>query len=145
MRINFDMDGTFVDFYGVDSWLDYLLKEDTTPYKVAKPLFNLSLFARYLNILQKKGFEICIISWTSKNGSKEYNEKVKQAKMDWLAKHLKSVSFNDINIIDYGTPKENYGNGILFDDEKHNRDNWGGVAYDVDNILEILKEIIKSH
>ena len=33
------------------------------------------------------------------------------------------------------------GNGILFDDEKQNRENWSGTAYDVDNILEILKSL----
>jgi hypothetical protein len=42
----------------------------------------------------------------------------------------------------YGTSKQDYGKGILFDDEKGNRDNWtGGKAYDVDNILEILKSL----
>ena len=38
--INFDMDGTFVDLYGVKNWLDYLINEDITPYKTAKPLVN---------------------------------------------------------------------------------------------------------
>ena len=30
---------------------------------------------------------------------------------------------------------------ILFDDEEKNRNNWTGRAYDVENILEILKKI----
>ena len=40
--IYFDMDGTLANFYGVENWLDYLENEDTTPYEIAKPLFNFS-------------------------------------------------------------------------------------------------------
>ena len=29
ITINFDMDGTIADFYGVENWLDYLMEEDT--------------------------------------------------------------------------------------------------------------------
>ena len=32
-----------------------------------------------------------------------------------------------------------YPNGILFDDEEVNRKNWSGQAYDVNNIIEVLK------
>ena len=39
-RICLDMDGTFVDFYGVQGWLEYLMNHDATPYKVAKPLYD---------------------------------------------------------------------------------------------------------
>ena len=38
----FDMDGTFVDLYGVDNWLDDLINEKTRPYDEAKPLVNLA-------------------------------------------------------------------------------------------------------
>ena len=33
-------------------------------------------------------------------------------------------------------------NGILFDDEIGNRNEWKGIAFDVDNIIEILKGIV---
>ena len=143
-RICLDMDGTFVDLYGVENWLPMLRAEETTPYEIAKPLVNLSLMARYLNKLQRNGYTITIISWTSKGGTEEYNERVANAKREWLAKHLKSVNFDEINIVPYGTPKENYGNAnaILFDDELKNRENWNGTAYDVENILEILKNMV---
>ena len=143
-RICLDMDGTFVDLYGVENWLPMLRAEETTPYEVAKPLVNLSLMARYLNTLQRNGYEITIISWTSKGGTEEYNERVANAKRRWLAQHLKSVTFDEINIVPYGTPKENFGTyaDILFDDEERNRNNWNGTAYDVENILEILKNMI---
>ena len=57
-RICLDMDGTFVDLYGVENWLSMLRAEETTPYEIAKPLVNLSLMARYLNKLQKNKGEV---------------------------------------------------------------------------------------
>ena len=36
--LNFDMDGTFVDLYGVENWLDDLTNSRTRPYEIAKPL-----------------------------------------------------------------------------------------------------------
>ena len=144
MTINFDMDGTIANLYGVNNWLDYLEAEDTTPYEIAVPLLRLSALAKRINNLQRKGYELAIISWLSKSGSDEYNEAVTEAKLKWLAKHLPSVHWDRIIIVPYGTPKQNYcGNAldVLFDDEQKNRDNWTGRAYDVENILEILKEI----
>ena len=144
MTINFDMDGTIANLYGVNNWLDYLEAEDTTPYEIAVPLLRLSALAKRINNLQRKGYELAIISWLSKSGSDEYNEAVTEAKLKWLAKHLPSVHWDRIIIVPYGTPKQNYcGNAldVLFDDEQRNRDNWTGRAYDVENILEILKEI----
>ena len=69
MKICFDMDGTIADLYGVENWLEYLLEENVKPYKIAKPLVNMSALARRLNKLQRKGYEIGVISWTSKGGS----------------------------------------------------------------------------
>jgi hypothetical protein len=64
--------------------------------------------------------------------------------MEWLAKHLPSVEWDRISIVEYGTPKENFCEtpfDILFDDEEKNRENWNGIAFDVDNILGILKTL----
>lgn len=144
MRINFDMDGTIANFYGVENWLDYLKAEDTKPYEIAKPLFNFSAFARLLNKAKRNGYEIAVISWTSKNGSAEYDKAVESAKREWLAKHLPSVEWDEITVVPYGTPKDNFrksADDVLFDDEEPNRKAWNGKAYDVSNILEILKEI----
>ena len=92
-EIYFDMDGTLADFYGVENWLEYLEKEDTTPYEIAKPLLNMNVLARYLNKLSRDGWKISIISWGSKNGSAEYLRAVEQVKKKWIEKHLKSVLF----------------------------------------------------
>lgn len=140
--VNFDMDGTIADLYGVDGWLNYLINGDTYPYEVAKPMINMSYLARVLNQLINKGYAVNIISWTSKSGSPEYNEAVKRAKIKWLKTHLKSVNFSNIFIVPYGTPKQTIARGILFDDEKPNREKWGKGAYTEKEIFEVLKAIV---
>lgn len=144
VTINFDMDGTIADLYGVENWLEYLIAEDPFPYASAKPLLHLATLARKLNALQRSGYNLAVISWLSKSGTDDYNRIVTEAKMAWLKKHLPSVHWDKIIIVPYGTPKQNYCENpldILFDDEERNRNNWTGRAYDVMNILEILKEI----
>lgn len=144
ITINFDMDGTIADLYGVENWLEYLIAEDTFPYANAEPLLRLSALARKLNTLQRNGYQLAIISWLSKSGTEEYNERVTEVKLAWLAKHLPSVKWDRVTIVPYGTPKQNFCHNpldILFDDEERNRTNWTGRAYGVENILEILREI----
>ena len=144
ITINFDMDGTIADLYGVENWLEMLIAEDTTPYTNARPLLRLATLARRLNTLQRNGYNIAVISWLSKSGSEAYNKAVTEAKMAWLAKHLPSVNWDRITIVPYGTPKQNFCKNpldILFDDEAKNREDWTGKAYDVNEIIEILKKI----
>lgn len=141
--VYFDMDGTITNLYGFKNWLEYLLKEDTTPYMEAKPLMNLSALAREIHRGQKLGIKYGIISWTSKGGSIAYNKAVEEIKKAWLKKHLPSVVFDEIHVIEYGTPKSNYAKGTsyLFDDEEKNRKEWKGKAFNVNNILQDLKAI----
>ena len=136
-----DMDGTFADLYGVENWLPMLIASDPTPYIVARPLVHMATLARLLNTAQRKGWNIGVISWTSKSGSADYNAEVTAAKLVWLAKHLPSVHFDEINIVPYGTPKQNFAktsSDVLFDDEAQNRENWTGNAYNVQNLLKTL-------
>ena len=140
--IFFDMDGTIADLYGVKDWLSYLQNRDPYPYKAAEPLLNLQALARRLNKLSRNGYAIEIISWTAKFSTPEYNEKIAAAKIEWLRLHLKSVNFQKINIVEYGTNKDSFRhseNDILFDDEEQNLNGWGGRAYDASKILEVLK------
>ena len=142
MTIWFDMDGTIANLYGVQNWLDYLMASDPTPYAIAKPLLRLNALARVLNNLQRKGYKVGVISWLAKNSTADYDEAVTKAKIDWLTKHLTSVAFDEINIVKYGTPKHLFATceaDILFDDEEKNRNEWTGKAFDVNNILEVLK------
>lgn len=144
--IYFDMDGTIANFYGVPNWLECLDKSDAYPYKAAAPLVNMNVLARRLNALRAHGYHIGIVSWTSKCGTDEFNEATKMAKLKWLSQHLGSVTWDEIEIIPYGFPKQKAvlfaDEGILFDDEERNRTDWTGTAYDVDNILEILKGLL---
>lgn len=140
--IFFDMDGTIADLYGVENWLDYLIASDALPYEIAKPLIRLNALARILNRLQKQGYKVGVISWLAKNSNTAYDEKVTRAKKEWLKKHLASVNFDEIHIVKYGTPKQTFAktkNDILFDDEEKNRNNWTGKAFNVNEIIEILK------
>ena len=144
MKICFDMDGTIANLYGVDGWLDNLIAEDVRPYREAEVMLNMNSLARKLNKLQKMGNKIVVISWLSKCGSDDYNEAVTATKKAWLKKHLGSVQFDEINIVKYGYCKNNFctsENDILFDDEEKNRNAWSGKAYNVNNILEVLKNI----
>lgn len=135
-----DMDGTFVDLYGVENWLDYLVNQDPLPYQEARPLINLSLFARLLNKAQRNGYTINIVSWLAKGATRTYNEQVATAKEVWLKKHLPSVEFNRIEILEYGTPKSQVSNGgYLFDDEEKNRIEWNGVSYSNVEMIKVLK------
>lgn len=143
--IYFDMDGTIADLYGVENWLENILQRNIRPYKEAKTLVKMASFARLLNKLQRQGYIIGIVSWLAKNSTQEYNERIVQAKVNWLHKHLPSVQWNEVHIVEYGTPKEEvvkYNTGILFDDEEQNRNNWTGIAYDEKNIIEILKGLV---
>ena len=142
--IYFDMDGTIADLYAVENWLPKLRAEDASPYMEAKPLVNLSILARYLNKLSREGYAIGIVSWGSKNCSEAYLAEIVEAKMAWLNRHLKSVHFDEIAIVPYGTPKSTAVSlsGILFDDEQRNRDEWHGIAHDVDDIIGVLKSLL---
>jgi phosphoglycolate phosphatase-like HAD superfamily hydrolase len=142
--IFFDMDGTLADLYGVENWLAHLEAQSAYPYENARPLLNLQVLARRLNRLAKAGYAVEIISWTAKHSTPEYDKAVAAAKIEWLDKHLHSVKFQKINIVEYGTQKDLFRhseNDILFDDEIGNRENWNGIAYDVDKILEVLKNV----
>lgn len=141
----FDMDGTIANLYAVDNWLGKLRSEDVSPYAEAKPLLNFSLLARYLNKLQTKGYNIGIISWTSKDSSYDYHLAVRTAKLAWLYNHLPSVSWDYIHLTGYGIPKEKWmkaTDDILFDDNEEIRGEWDGEAYEPNEILSVLKELI---
>ena len=138
-KIWFDMDGTIANLYAVEGWLPMLRAYDPTPYAQAEPMVNMSALARLLHKAQRLGYEIGIISWLSKEPTAEYNMAVTQAKIEWLEMHLPSVEWNEIHIVAYGTPKHELCEGILFDDEEHNRTEWGEGAYEPCEIMEFLR------
>lgn len=141
--IYFDMDGTIADLYGVENWLADLEASRVRPYEEARVMHNMSALAKAIHKAQRKGVRVGIISWLSKSGTESYNKAVEKAKRKWLKKHLKSVTFDEIHIVPYGTPKSQVaGNiGILFDDEINNRLEWGADAYPPEKIFEIFQKI----
>jgi len=145
--INLDMDGTIANLYAVDNWLPKLRAYDAAPYAEAVPMVRMSTLARYLNKARRMGYTVNIISWLSKEPNPTFDEAVTQAKIDWLKKHLPSVDFDNIFIVPYGTPKASLASGILFDDEKPNRQSWAAendanMAFDADKLLEILRNLL---
>ena len=143
MKIWFDMDGTIADLYGVENWLEMLIAHDETPYAIAKPIVNLSVLARLMNKVQRKGFEICIVSALAKDSTAEYDKRVRNAKIKWLANHLKSVHFDEIRFVPYWYTKNdvNTGTDVLFDDEERHLEKWTGTAIHASKMIETLKAI----
>lgn len=141
MTIWLDMDGTIVDLYGENGWLDDLKKERTKPYRNAKPLVNMKEFTKVVKQKQNSGVQFGIISWTSKNSTQEYHEKVAATKRKWLSTHCPNINWDSIHIVEYGTPKEEFGQrgDVLVDDELRNRQQWKcGEAYGVEDIIGVL-------
>ena len=143
-----DMDGTIANLYAVENWLPKLRAEDATPYTEAAVLWNMSQLARLMNSVQRMGYKLGIISWTSKGGSESYNEAVAEAKLGWLDQHLASVKFDEIRIVKYGTPKYRFmdtDEDILFDDEEQNRDDWKGHAFEPEMMVKVLKHLLGKY
>ena len=145
--IVFDMDGTIADFYGVDNWLDDLNNHSTRPYEIAKPLYDMVELANLLEELKKIGYIIAITTWLSANSTKEYDNEVRKAKLEWLARY--GFPYDEIHLVKYGTTKANCtrklgGFQILVDDNEKVRNGWNlGATIDAnENIIEMLKALL---
>ena len=144
--IYFDMDGTIADLYGVDNWLTKLRAEEATPYEEAVPLVDMYELNRLLGKAVEMGYRLGIISWLSKESSKEYDKKVRAAKKKWLENYF-SVDFDEIHIVKYGTRKDYVAKdkeGLIFDDDEKVRNNWKGFAINPEevDVIEFLKFIV---
>lgn len=143
----FDMDGTIADLYAVDGWLEMLRAENPMPYIVAKPMYDMMELAELLNELKEIGYRIAVTSWLSKESTKAYDELVRQAKKDWLARY--NFPYDEIHLVAYGTTKanctrKNGGFQILVDDNAKVRNGWtlGNTIDANENILEELKKLL---
>jgi nitroreductase len=144
--IYFDMDGTIADLYGVEGWLPRLRNEDATPYLEARPLCDMIALTNILIEAKAQGYGIGIITWLSKDATKEYKKAIKKAKKQWLTNYL-GIEFDEAHFIQYGTRKDYVAKdkkGIIFDDDERVRNKWKGEAYNPteQDILKILQEII---
>jgi phosphoglycolate phosphatase-like HAD superfamily hydrolase len=143
--IVFDMDGTIADFYGVKGWFDYLKAEDTTPYEIAKPLYDMVALANLLMTLKADGWKVVVTTWLAKGGTKEYNDRTRKAKLEWLAKY--NFPYDEIHLVKYGTTKANCtrkigGFQVLVDDNEKVRKGWN-LGATINANYNIVKEIEK--
>ena len=141
----FDMDGTIANFYGVQGWLDYLMNEDTTPYEIAEPLYDMDNLNEILMALKTNGWRIGITTWLAKGGTKEYNDRTRKAKLAWLEKY--NFPYDEIHLVKYGTTKANCtrhigGFQILVDDNETVRKGWT-LGDTIDANKNIIKNLIK--
>ena len=144
--IYFDMDGTIADLYGTEDWLPRLRNEDATPYAEARPLCDMIALTNILIEAKAQGYGVGIITWLSKDATKEYKKAIKKAKKQWLTNYL-GIEFDEAHFIQYGTRKDYVAKdkkGIIFDDDKMVRLWWKGEAYNPTekDIIETLQEII---
>ena len=143
----FDMDGTIANLYGVTGWLEDLHKENTRPYEIAEPLYNMDELKEVLELLKIRGWKIVVTTWLSKNGTAEYNKATTKAKKEWLAKY--SFPYDEIHCVKYGTTKANCTRKkadfqILIDDNKKVRDGWtlGTTVNAQHDIMKFLKALV---
>ena len=144
-----DMDGTFVDFYGVDNWLTDIRSENPRPYEVAKPLYDMVVLTALLNLLREMGWRVAITTWLAKGSTKEFDTKVRKAKIEWLKKY--NFPYDEIHLVKYGTTKANCtrrlgGYQILVDDNAEIRQGWtlGSTIDANENILKSLADLAIS-
>jgi hypothetical protein len=143
----FDMDGTIANLYEVNDWLKDLRAGNARPYVEALPMYDMGVLADVLNILRSIGWKVVVTSWLSKGSTKIYDEKVRAAKLEWLAKY--NFPYDEIHLVKYGTTKANCtrrhgGYQILIDDNEKVRKGWtlGRTIDASENIMEKLNELI---
>ena len=118
--IYFDLDGTIADLYGFNDWLTYLQNEQTTPYAEAGLLVDGEQLRNFLAAGKAAGVLFGVISWGSKNASKDYQKSIRRAKIEWLKKNNLLEYLDELHVVRYGTPKDRAAKnrtGVLIDDE----------------------------
>ncbi len=140
----FDMDGTLANFYGVDGWLEDIRNENTRPYDIAKPLYNMEVLNAILDLLRAQGWTIAITTWLAKGSTKAFDDMVRASKIAWLQKY--NFSYDEIHLVRYGTTKanctrKNGGVQILVDDNEKIRKGWH-LGSTIDANKNIINELI---
>lgn len=145
----FDMDGTLANFYGVDGWLNDLHNENTRPYDIATPLYDMDALNAILDLLRLQGWTIAITTWLAKGSTKSYDDAVRASKIAWLKKY--NFKYDEIHLVKYGTTKANCtrklgGYQILVDDNAQIRKGWTlGDTIDANkNIIDELLKVLES-
>lgn len=145
----FDLDGTIVDLYGVDGWLADLRAENTRPYDIAEPIYNMEVLNALINELKACGWRIVVTTWLAKNATTTYDNAVRKAKREWLAKY--NFPYDEIHLIKYGRTKADAtrhigGYQILVDDNAAIRKGWtlGNTIDANEDIIVALMELLMN-
>lgn len=145
----FDMDGTIVDLYGVQNWLEDLRAENPRPYINAKPIYEVDVLNTLLQIFKDNGWKIVVTTWLAKGSTKAYDRLVREAKLAWLDTY--NFPYDEIHLVKYGTTKANCtrhlgGFQVLIDDNADVRKDWNlGDTIDAnENILEQLVDLFEQ-
>lgn len=143
----FDMDNTINKFYDVNDWLNDLHNEDIRPYVICEPKYDMVILNEILLTLKALGWRVAITTWLAKDSTKEYDNKVRKAKIEWLKKY--NFPYDEIHMVKYGTTKANStrrlgGYQILIDDNDDIRKGWslGSTINANKNILKELTDLI---
>lgn len=148
--ICFDLDGTLADLYNVPDWLSKLRAEDASPYKEAKPLYDMKRLNEICSLLQKAGYEIQVITALAKEASPEYKKAIREAKRAWLDKW--GFVYDHFHGVDYKTNKSKViyrdlrkgGHALLVDDEERHTKawKWGETLTPDENLLAELANLL---
>lgn len=143
----FDMDGTLVDLYGVQGWLEDLRAYNPRPYILAQPMYDMEVLNAVLLALKANGWRIAVTSWLAKESTKEYDRMVRDAKLACL--DALNFPYDEVHLVKYGTTKANCtrhlgGYQILVDDNTAVRKGWtlGDTINANENILEKLVDLL---
>ena len=147
----FDMDGTIADLYAVNGWLEQLRSYNPNPYRVAEPMWDMVELANAIQEIQEIGIKIVIITWASKDSTREYDMAVRQAKLDWLEEM--GFPYDFFHCVKYGTTKANTirkymeieETAILIDDNEKVRNGWslGETVNPTDtDIIDFIRGLI---
>lgn len=150
MYICIDMDGTIADLYGYPDWLGALTQdENADPYRYCAPLVNCRRLRNALRCAMDAGHDVYIISWNcGGDTSRAYRKQVTAAKRRWLQAH--GIPYTRLRVVPNGKPKSSIidGPGVLFDDEKRNREEWEasgrGSAYAPNEMIRRIMQIATS-
>lgn len=143
----FDMDGTLVDLYRVQDWLEDLRAHNPRPYILAQPMYDMEVLNAVLLALKANGWRIAVTSWLAKESTKEYDRMVRDAKLACL--DALNFPYDEVHLVKYGTTKANCtrhlgGYQILVDDNTAVRKGWtlGDTINANENILEKLVDLL---
>lgn len=144
----FDMDGTIANLYAVENWLPKLRAYDSSPYRDAKPMYDMAYLAGVLDCLKAQGWKIVVTSWSSKESTRAYDKRVRAAKVKWLKVH--KFPADAVHVVKYGTPKSEVtkkmgGIQILVDDNEEVRNEWCGQTINAnENIIPELMKLLQG-